>query len=177
MRIISGKFKGRKFFPPGNLPVRPTTDISKEALFNILNNLVDLEECRVLDLCSGTGNVSYEFISRGASEVVSVDQHYGCVQFQKTCAKNLDITNLKVFKTDLFKGITKVSGVFDIIFCDPPYAFDKIHLIPEAVFKANILQNNGLLIIEHGKDTEFKSYPPSFVRNYGKVNFSFFTLG
>lgn len=176
MRIISGKLKGRKIMAPGNLPVRPTTDISKEALFNILENTFELEDSRVMDVFSGTGNISLEFISRGASEVISIDANYNCISFQKKTIKELNLTNLHPFKIDAFKGIEKAKGTFDIIFADPPYDFPKTNLLPEFILSKNLLNENGILIIEHGRDTIFTTLKPFETRNYGKVNFSFFKV-
>jgi 16S rRNA (guanine966-N2)-methyltransferase len=176
MRIISGSLKGRKIMAPGNLPVRPTTDVSKEALFNILDNTYELEGLRVLDVFSGTGNISLEFISRGVVEVISIDANYNCISFQKKIIKELNVTNLHSYKIDAFKGIEKVKGTFDIIFADPPYDFPKTNLLPDFILSKNLLNENGVLIIEHGRDTIFNTIKPIETRSYGKVNFSFFKV-
>src|SRR5665213_807598 len=125
MRIISGTKKGHIIRPPKNLPIRPTTDLSKESLFNILINRYDLEDCDVLDLFSGGGSMSLEFASRGAKSVISVDKHPGCTGFLKSEAKKLDFDMIQVMKADVMQFLRNTADTFDIIFCDPPYAFTK----------------------------------------------------
>jgi 16S rRNA (guanine(966)-N(2))-methyltransferase RsmD len=124
VRIISGKFKGRRIFPPKNLPVRPTTDMSKEALFNVLNNHFSFDSLKVMDLFSGTGNISYEFASRGSENITSVDGDFGCVKFIKQIAEEYDF-NIAAIKSDVFKFLEKNTNSYDIIFADPPYALDQ----------------------------------------------------
>lgn len=174
MRIIGGKMKGLRINPPANLPVRPTTDLAKEALFNILNNQYDLENIRVLDLFSGTGNVSLEFASRGAELVVSVDKHFGCVSFLKAAAQKYSLDNIKASKADVFKFLEIETDRFDIIFADPPYDLPSIPKIPEIVFRRNLLNEGGVLIVEHPSMKKIDS--PYFVdqRKYGYSSFSFF---
>ncbi len=174
MRIIGGKMKGVRINPPANLPVRPTTDLAKEALFNILNNQYDLENIRVLDLFSGTGNVSLEFASRGAELVVSVDKHFGCFNFLKTAAQKYDLPNIKATKADVFKFLEMETDQFDIIFADPPYDLPTIPMIPEIIFRRNLLTAEGVLIVEHPSLKKIDS--PYFVeqRKYGYSSFSFF---
>lgn len=176
MRIISGQFKGRKIIAPSNLPVRPTTDQAKEALFNILENYTDWENTKVLDLCSGTGNISFECVSRGCESVVSVDINQACVNFQKKWTQTLGIKAIKIYKNDLFSALKQLEGgeKFDLIFADPPYDYEFIQDIPSAIQNKNLLQTDGQLIIEHGNVTAFKEIPPMETRKYGKVHFSFF---
>ena len=124
MRIISGKYKGRRINPPKGLPVRPTTDMSKEALFNVLNNHFNFDSLIVLDLFAGTGNISYEFASRGSSPITSVDGDFGCVKFIKQIAAEYDFP-IAAVKSDVFKFLEKCNTSFDIIFADPPYGLDQ----------------------------------------------------
>ena len=176
MRIISGKYKGRRLSPPKNLPVRPTTDMSKEALFNILNNHFNFVELRVLDLFSGTGNISFEFASRGSEPITAVDANYGCVAFIKKTALEFDF-DITAIKSDVFSFLEKSKGEFDIVFADPPYDmkpsdFEKIVAI---VFSNELLAPEGMLIVEHSKHTPMDHLPYfSFQKNYGGSCFSFY---
>ena len=131
MRIISGKHKGIRLWAPKKLPVRPTTDNAKEALFNILNNKYFIDEITVLDLFSGTGNISFEFASRGCTKITAVDGHHGCVNYIKKITNDLEF-NIRALKSDVYQFLGKYKGQSDIIFADPPYdftsdQFDKIH--------------------------------------------------
>lgn len=176
MRIISGKYKGRRIVAPKKLPVRPTTDMAKEALFNILNNRYYLEDISVLDLFSGTGNISYEFASRGTTNLTAVDDNYGCVKFINTTAENFDMP-INTIKADVFKFLEQTSQQHTIIFADPPYHFelDLFTKIPTLVFKNHLLQTEGLLIVEHSKHTKLEQLPNfSFSKHYGGNTFSFF---
>lgn len=175
MRIVSGKFKGRRFQLPRNLKARPTTDFAKENLFNILANRIDFEEMRVLDLFSGTGSISFEFLSRGARAVTCVEQYAPHVKFIKEVADKLDIDNLTVVAGDVYRFIENSAGVFDIIFADAPYADDRMNSIPERVLNSSLLAKGGLLIVEHSRSTNFSNHPLyRETRVYGSVNFSFF---
>ena len=161
---------------PKGLPIRPTTDMAKEALFNILNNDYYFEELGVLDLFAGSGNISFEFASRGTPEVVSVDQDYRCVKYIKKTANDLDF-NIEVVKSDVIKFLKKTPQKFDIIFADPPYSFsdEEFAKIHETVFDRNLLLENGVLIIEHSKHTELSTLENLKVsRRYGGSVFSFF---
>jgi len=148
VRIISGKYKGRRISPPRNLPVRPTTDMSKEALFNVLNNHFNFEGLKVLDLFSGTGNISYEFASRGSNNITSVDGDFGCVKFIKQTATEYDF-NIAAIKSDVLKFIEKSKAKYDIIFADPPYAFEQktFESIVLSIFENNLLEEDGMMII------------------------------
>lgn len=179
MRIISGKFKGKRLLAPKKLPVRPTTDMAKEALFNIINNLYYFNNINVLDLFAGTGNVSYEFASRGTENITAVDANLGCIKFINKTANELGC-NISTIKSDVFKYLENTNTKFDIIFADPPYNFElsKFENIVELVFKNNLLNNNGLLIIEHSKHTELKNNKLlSYQKRYGSNMFSFFEKG
>ena len=178
MRIISGKYKGRRINPPKNLPVRPTTDLSKEALFNILGHHVHFNQLNVLDLFAGTGNMSYEFASRGAEKILAVDAHFPCIQFIKKTAHEFEMTII-AYKSDVYKFLIKYNQPFNMIFADPPYDFtqEKFEQIVALVFTQNLLQEDGMLIIEHSDKTNL-SHLENFTaeRNYGSTTFSFFEL-
>ncbi len=176
MRIISGTHKGKTLNPPKGLPSRPTTDFAKTGLFNILNNKIDYANTRVLDLCCGTGNISFEFASRGAQNITCVDMHAACLKYIGETAKALNFTGITTFKADMFKFIDKTEEKFDLIFIDPPYAEERIAQLSDAIFNKNLLNEGGLLIIEHGSKTDL-STKKGFIekRNYGNVNFSMFT--
>lgn len=175
MRVISGTLKGRRFNPPANLPVRPTTDFAKESLFNILNNHIDFEEMNALDLFAGTGNISIELVSRGCITVTSVDVNFKCTDFIKKTAIAFNINNLQVIKSNVFSYLKFATKPYQLIFADPPYDLEGINKIPEIIFEKNLLAENGIMVIEHSRDTNFEQHP-RFVekRNYGKVNFSIF---
>jgi len=174
MRIISGKNKGRHIIAPASLPVRPTTDLGKESLFNILNNYFFFDSVSVLDLFAGTGNISLEFASREASSVIAVDNHSGCVDFIKKTAEKLQYNNLLVIKSDAFRFTERCSQKFDIIFADPPYDLKDIDKIVSNVFSNNLLKPHGWLIMEHSREHDFSKHPNFYEhRKYGKLNFSF----
>ncbi len=174
MRIISGKNKGKQIIAPANFPVRPTTDLGKESLFNILNNYFFFDNVSVLDLFAGTGNISLEFASRGAPSVIAVDNHAGCVDFIKKTAEKLHYDSLLVIKNDAFLFTERCSQKFDIIFADPPYDLKDIDKIITNVFSRNLLKPHGWLIMEHSRLYDFSSHPNFYEhRKYGKLNFSF----
>ncbi|MGL5112503.1 MAG: RsmD family RNA methyltransferase [Flavobacterium sp.] len=176
MRIISGKHKGRRIQPPKNLPVRPTTDMSKEALFNVLNNHFNFEGLKILDLFSGTGNISYEFASRGCYPITAVDGDFGCVKFIKQITAEFDFT-IAPTKSDVFTFLANCKTSYDIIFADPPYGldqatFEKVVLL---VFEKNLLNEDGMMVIEHSKYTKMEHLDNfSFQKSYGGSFFSFF---
>lgn len=176
MRIISGTHKGRRISPPKNLPVRPTTDLAKESLFNILNNYVDFSESHVLDLFAGTGSISFEFASREAASITSVDLNYRCVSFIKKTAANLGFENLKAYRTDVFKFLQRTPAEgYDLIFMDAPYDLEGTESLPDLVFNNGWLKKNARLIVEHPRGIDYSGHKYfSEVRNYGKVHFSFF---
>jgi 16S rRNA (guanine(966)-N(2))-methyltransferase RsmD len=177
VRIISGKYKGKRIQAPKNLPVRPTTDFAKEALFNILNNLTDIENAAALDLFCGTGNITYELLSRGANPITCVDIHFKNLQFvRKTLSELKETSNVLVIRNDVFKFINSTKQTFDIIFADPPYDLTNINEIPILIFKNQLLNPNGYLIVEHGKNTDLSKIS-NFMeqRKYGNVNFSIFS--
>lgn len=176
MRIISGNHKGKRITAPQNLPVRPTADRQKEALFNIINNYYNFDAIKVLDLFAGTGNISYEFASRGTVDITCVDENTHCIKFiQQTIRENN--FSMEAIKSDVFLFLAKTSQKFDLIFADPPYdlsqdLFEKITLL---VFEKELLTEVGMLIIEHSKHTSLEKMPYfSFQKNYGGSIFSFF---
>lgn len=176
MRIISGSHKGRQILPDKNFSARPTTDFAKENLFNVLTNYIDIEGTKVLDLFSGTGSISYEFASRGAAEIVSVEINFKHYAFIRRVAQELGFKNMKIFKTDVFIACKKLKGQkFDIIFADPPYNLEKITEVPAAIFDNELLSEEGIAIIEHPASVDFSELPCfSEHRQYGSVNFSIF---
>lgn len=176
MRIISGKHKGKRVSAPKNLPVRPTTDMAKESLFNIINNLYYFDAIDVIDLFSGTGNISFEFASRGTKNIYSIDKHFGCVRFIHNTSKELDL-DINTYKSDVYKFLEKTPLKADVIFADPPYNFDKESFLKVAnlVFERSILNTNGILIIEHSKHTDLSSHINfKYSKRYGGNVFSFF---
>lgn len=176
MRIISGQYKGRRITPPKKLPVRPTTDMAKEALFNILNNSFYFDEVSVLDLFAGTGSISYEFASRGTEQITSVDEDYGCIKFINETAKAFEMP-IQTIKSDVYKFLETTKQQATIIFADPPYAFslEQFAKIPELVFQNQLLETDGILIVEHAKQTDLSALPNySYSKNYGGSVFSFF---
>ena len=177
MRIIGGILKGLRLNPPKNLPVRPTTDLAKEALFNILLNKIEFEGIKVLDLFSGTGNISLEFASRGAAEVVSIDRSIQCINYLKDTARQHKLTQIKTFKADVLKYLQLETEQYDLIFADPPYDMNQIPELPKIIFEKNLLLPGGLLIVEH-QSLQNLSNHPAFIeqRKYGHSSFSFFQV-
>ncbi len=178
MRIISGIFKGRRITAPKKLPVRPTTDMAKEALFNILNNLYYFDDISVLDLFSGSGNISYEFASRGTNQITAVDDNYGCIKFINETAEAFEMT-ITTIKSDVFKFLEKSKLKHTIIFADPPYDFaiEIFSKIPELVFENELLEAGGILIVEHSKHTDLSHLEHySYSKSYGGNMFSFFEI-
>lgn len=174
MRIISGKHKGKSIIAPKNLPVRPTTDRAKEALFNILDSRYYFNGKNVLDLFSGTGNISYEFASRGIEEITCVDSNYNCIKFIDTISEQLKL-NLSTSKSDCLEFLKKCKKQFNFIFADPPFHYKNHQVIVEFVKVNNLLKDDGCLIIEHDKTTSFED-DNAELRKYGTVHFSIFSF-
>lgn len=176
MRIISGRHRGKRIIAPKKLPVRPTTDMVKEALFNILHNSYTFENIRVLDLYAGTGNISYEFASRGVPEIIAVDADARCAHFIATTAKQLEAP-IQVIKLDAIRYLNRAIGKYDIIFADPPYdlPLEEMAKIPEMVFAGDLLSDEGILILEHSKHLALEELPGhAESRKYGGSVLSFF---
>jgi len=176
MRIISGIYKSRKIIAPKNLPVRPTTDMAKESLFNIINNLYYFDDISVLDLFAGTGNISYEFASRGTEQITCVDQDFGCIKFINKTTEMFEMP-IQTIKSDVFKFLEKASLQSNIIFADPPYNFtdEQFARIPNLIFQNKLLLDDGLLIVEHSKHTDLSKLDNfSYSKSYGGNMFSFF---
>ena len=176
MRIISGKHKGRNLIAPKKLPVRPTKDMAKESLFNILNNSYYFPDIKVLDLFAGTGNISYEFSSRGVDDILAIDAHAGCIEFIDKTVDKLEM-NIRTLKSDVFTFLQRNTERFDIIFADPFYDMDltDFEKIPQLVFEKELLEEDGVLIIEHSNKTGLEHLPYyDNSRKYGGSVFSFF---
>jgi 16S rRNA (guanine(966)-N(2))-methyltransferase RsmD len=177
VRIISGKNKGRKIIAPLHLPVRPTTDFAKEALFNILVHHTNIEGIEVLDLFAGSGNIAYEFISRNAQYVTAVDNNINCTKFIQQTADKLNYKNLFVIRTDCKAFINHTEMKWDLIFADPPYDMEGVESLPDFILEKHLLKPGGMLIIEHKKSIQFNHLLHfSDHRIYGNVNFSFFKV-
>jgi len=176
IRIISGKYKGRRITAPKNLPIRPTTDRAKEALFNILTNQYYLPELKVLDLFTGSGSIAYEFASRGVKDIQAVDRNYPVIKFVTKTANDFEFP-IKVIKYDVLKFLEKTTDKYDLIFADPPYDLDYEvqEKMVNTVFERNLLNENGILILEHKEQFNFEKHPRfDSARKYGMTVFSFF---
>ena len=179
MRIISGEFKGRRFHPPAdNWPTRPTTDYAKEGLFNILQNNFDFADLKVLDLFGGTGNHSYEFISRGCRDVTYVDKFGGCLQFVRKLSKELAIEDrIRIVRSDVFRFIQQTTVRYDYVFAGPPYGMPRLDELPDLILAKPLLRPGAWLVLEHNPNHDFSDHDHLVeVRHYGKTIFSFFTL-
>lgn len=177
MRIVGGARKRRQIIPPRNFRARPTTDFAKENLFNVLQNQYDLEDVEVLDLFSGTGSISYEFASRGAKRVVSLEMNPLHQRFIAATAKELGFVQIQSVKTNVFVYLKSMAGTesFDIVFADPPYDMDGVETLPELVFGGGFVRDDGIFILEHSAQKDFSGYPNFYERrSYGSVQFSIF---
>ena len=175
MRIIGGKYKGKRVQSPKKFPSRPTTDMAKEALFGILDSRYHWENKDVLDLFAGTGNISLEFLSRGVQSVLSVDVHPIAIKHLNKILKEWEIVNWSILKKDAIKFITAAHQKFDIIFADPPFALKNLPELPDLIFSSDLLNQEGIFILEHGRENDFQQHPYfTEMRNYGGVVFSFF---
>jgi 16S rRNA (guanine966-N2)-methyltransferase len=176
MRIIGGEHGGRKFNPPNNMPyTRPTTDIAKEGLFNVLQHKLDFETLKTLDLFGGTGSISYELASRGVTDLTIVEKDTAMYEFIKKTSAALQLENFKVVKADVFKFIETCTQKFDFIFAGPPYALGPIDDLPKLIFEKQLLNNGGWFILEHTPRNEYKTFPYyKAERNYGSTVFTTF---
>ena len=178
MRIISGKYKGRRITPPSNFKARPTTDYARESLFNILNNRIDFEAVNVLDLFAGTGSISYEFASRGAPVVHLVEKDSRHISFIRKSIKEIGFNSIKPIHIDVKAYLKACRAKYDIVFADPPFNLSWLETIPDLVTSSGIINEDGFFILEHPKDLSFTAHNTFFEhRNYGGVNFSFFRNG
>lgn len=177
MRVIAGKFKSRRFYPPADKwPTRPTTDFAKEGLYNVLTHRLDFSEASILDLFGGTGSHSYECISRGCKDVTYVDQHNPCLRFVKEIAAKLEIEDyIKIVRSDVFKYVAHCGIQYDYIFAGPPYPLPNLSSLSGEIFKHGLLKEDGLLVVEHDQKHDFEQFP-NFVKEkrYGQAIFSFF---
>ena len=175
MRIIGGKLKGKVILPPAGYKARPTTDFAKEGLFNILDNEYEFEDLKVLDLFGGTGSIAFEFASRGAARVYSVEMARENASFIKTESARLGLTNVTMVRDNVFDFLPICHEKFDLIFADPPYALEGLETLPDQIFSHDLLHPGCYFILEHGGEHSFQAHP-RFVkeRHYGRVHFSFF---
>lgn len=177
MRIIRGKYGRRRFSVPTNITARPTTDFARENIFNVIDNLIDLEGTKCLDLFAGTGAISFELLSRGAASVTSIEKSATQARFIDKVAHELGDKNLRLLRTDAIRYIREATTSFDFIFADPPYNLDGFGEIPELVLSSNLLHPGSIFIIEHSKAYDFSSLPNFHQhRAYGSVNFSIFII-
>jgi 16S rRNA (guanine(966)-N(2))-methyltransferase RsmD len=175
LRIIGGKFKGRLIKPPAGLPARPTTDFAKEALFNVLSNRIDFEESNVLDLFSGTGNISFEFASRGAKQIVLIEKNFKSCAFIKSEFEKMNYKNAMIHRTNVFDFLKTNQIQFDVVFADPPFLDVDYKELHHMLFEKKILKEDGLLIIEHQKKIKLSELTYfTETKNYGNISFSFF---
>ncbi|MEP7374925.1 MAG: RsmD family RNA methyltransferase [Chitinophagaceae bacterium] len=176
MRIIGGEHGGRKFNPPSKMPyTRPTTDIAKEGLFNVLQHKLDIEELKTLDLFGGTGSISYELASRGAADLTIVEKDTSMYEFIKKTSEALRIENIRAVKMDVFKFINQCTDKFDFIFAGPPYALTTIDELPKLIFEKKLLNDKGWFVLEHTPRNEYKNFPYyKTEKNYGTTIFSIF---
>jgi 16S rRNA (guanine(966)-N(2))-methyltransferase RsmD len=176
MRIVGGIFGGRRFNPPARIPARPTTEVAKEGLFNILGNLVDFDGLKTLDLFGGTGSISYELASRGAADLTLVERDLTSIEFIKNTAQALGIADtLHIVRGDVFKFIKQCTDQYDFIFAGPPYALLNIDELPLQVFEKNLLLPGGIFVLEHTPRNDYQQHPNFYrMKNYGTTVFTFF---
>ncbi len=175
MRIIGGKYRGRRIVPPSGFKARPTTDFARESLFNILNNRIDFETVSVLDLFAGTGSISYEFASRGALEVHLIEKDLKHISGIRRIIKDVGFNNIKPVHIDVRAYLKTCSVKYDIVFADPPYDLSWLEEIPDLVTGSGVMKEEGFFILEHPRNMSFSAHKLFFEhRNYGGVNFSFF---
>jgi len=176
MRIISGEYGGRRINPPSKMPhTRPTTDVAKEGLFNVLQHKIDMEGMKTLDLFGGTGSISYELASRGAGDLTIVEKDSTMYEFIRKTIRELRIENIRPVKMDVFKFMDQCDEKFDFIFAGPPYALTNIDALPQRIFEKDLLNKNGWFVLEHTPRNDYKTFPYyNTERNYGTTIFSIF---
>ncbi len=177
MRIIGGKYRGRRINPPANFKARPTTDFAKEALFSVLHNTFNIENLDVLDLFSGTGSISYEFCSRNVKSLVAVESNFQNSLFIDKQFKALGFDQATIIKSDVFRYLNTCKLKFDVVFADPPYSHENIEEIYYSVFRNNLLSETSIFVIEHSSQNDFSQFPHFYkLKKYGSVHFSFFDI-
>jgi 16S rRNA (guanine(966)-N(2))-methyltransferase RsmD len=176
VRIISGQFRGKKLIAPSDLPVRPTTDFAKTGLFNIINNYYSIEKLTVVDLYAGTGNLSFEFASRGCKDITAIDKDSSCCNYMNKTAQQLNISqSLKVLQSDVLTYLSNSKKQSDIIIADPPYEETPASELVNLIFDNQLLKSNGVFILEHSSDVDLSLLPHYLqTRKYGFVSFTFF---
>lgn len=175
MRIIGGRLKGRSINPPAGYKARPTTDFAKEGLFSVLNNEYEFEGLKVLDLFGGTGSIAFEFASRGAARVWTVEMARENASFIKTEAQRLGLDNVTMVRDNVFDFLGICHEKFDLIFADPPFAMEGVETLPDRIFAADLLHPEMYFILEHGDEHSFTEHPYFLKeKKYGRVHFSFF---
>lgn len=176
MRIVGGTFGGRRFSPPAKIPARPTTEVAKEGLFNILNNIIDFEGLKTLDLFGGTGSISYELASRGATDLTLIERDPTTIDFIRKTAKELGIEEiLHIIRGDVFKFMKQCTEQYNFIFAGPPYALQNIDEIPQLVFERQLLLPGGIFVHEHTPRNDYQKHPRFHrMKNYGTTVFTFF---
>jgi 16S rRNA (guanine966-N2)-methyltransferase len=176
MRSVGGTFSGRRFSPPARIPARPTTEVAKEGLFNTLQNIIDIEDAKTLDLFGGTGSISYELASRGAADLTLIERDLTSIDFIKKTAQELKISSqLHIIRGDVFKYIKQCTEQFDFIFAGPPYALDIIDDLPLLVFEHQLLKADGIFVLEHTPRNDYQQHPHFLrMKNYGTTIFTFF---
>lgn len=175
MRIVGGKYRGRVFTPGKTFKARPTTDMAKESLFNVLQNYIDFEGIKTLDLFSGTGSISYEFASRGSDNVTAVEINPAHIQFIKEVIEKLGEKNIRIVKSNAFVFAKRINETFDLIFADPPYDHPQFAEVADLIFKNNLLKPGGIFIMEHSSKFDYAKHPNfKELRRYGSVHFSIF---
>ncbi len=176
MRIIGGDKGGRRFNPPSKMPhTRPTTDVAKEGLFNVIENNIDITSLRVLDIFGGTGSISYELASRGAADITTVEKDPAMYEFIKKTAIELGFPQIRVIKMEVFKFLESCTEQFDFIFAGPPYALTTIDELPIVIFRKNLLRPKGWFILEHTPRNNYEKFDHYVTsRSYGTTIFSIF---
>ena len=178
MRIIRGKYGRRRFDVPSNITARPTTDFARENIFNVIENLIDLEGAVALDLFAGTGAVSFEFLSRECESVTSVEKNHVQFNFIRKVRDQLNVKNMTLIKGDVFRFIETTRQKFDVIFVDPPYDLPNFGEIPGKILASELVKPGTVFVMEHSKNYDFSQLPHFHQhRAYGSVNFSIFIIG
>ena len=177
MRIVSGIFGGRRFSPPAKIPARPTTELAREGLFNMLRNAMDMDGIKTLELFGGTGSITYELASHGAGDLTLIEKDLLSIDFIKKTAKELGIEDIMhIIRGDVFKFLKQSTDQYDLIFADPPYALSNIDELPLLVFEKNMLLPNGIFVLEHAPRNDYQKHPRFHrMKNYGDTVFTFFT--